>query len=105
MNLPGIIIVGTNPPRPHFLSDHLRVEVWSGPGGSKVPVIRLRNEQCGSIAVLNHEELTNVRNQIEKVLAILESGAAVEAKGALDGIVASFKAKPKKEDGSDDSAS
>lgn len=91
----GLIIVGTKPPRPHLVADQLRVEIWSGPDGAKIPVMRMRNEQCGTIAVLTHEELTNHRNAVDVILQTLESGAAVAAKGLLDGILAKSKTQPK----------
>lgn len=98
--LSGIVIVGTKPPRPHFVADQFRVEIWSGPNDAKLPVLRMRNEQCGTIAVLSHDELTNIRNQIDEVLTSLESGAATEAKGFLDGIIAKAK-NSKPEEGTD----
>lgn len=98
----GMIIVGTKPPRPHFVADQLRVEIWSGPNGDKVPVMRMRNEQCGTIAVLTHEELVNHRNAVDSILQTLESGAAVAAKGLLDGIIAKAKNQPKPEEGTSD---
>lgn len=93
---PSMLIVGSKPARPHFVSDQLRVEVWGGPNGEKLPVMRLRNEQCGSIAIMSHDELVAHRDACNAILDSLESGAAAQAKGFLDEIVAKAKSQPKK---------
>lgn len=84
-----VVFVGTKPTRPHFVCDNLRFEHWSGPNGP-VPVLRMRNDEFGCMTMLSHENLSKLHEQIGKALEQMENGAAVEAKGALDGILKSF---------------
>jgi hypothetical protein len=92
-----VVFVGTKPTRPHFLCDEVRFEHWSGPNGP-TPVLRMRNDQFGCMTTFSHESLSALHAAVGEALEKMESGAAVEAKGALDGIVEAFKKQPKEGD-------
>lgn len=96
-----VVFVGTKPTRPHFLCDEVRFEHWGRPDGSTVPVLRMRNEQFGCMSTFSHESLSALHAAIGDALAKMEAGAAVQAKGVLDDIIAKAKNNPKPEEGTD----
>lgn len=96
-----VVFVGSKPARPHFICNEVRFEHWTGPNGA-TPVLRMRNDQFGCVSTFSHESLSFLHASIGKALEQMETAAAVVAKGALDGIVESFKNQPKPEEGQSD---
>lgn len=96
-----VAFVGTKPTRPHFVCDEVRFEHWAGPNGVAVPVLRIRNEQFGVLTSFSHESLSSLHAAIGAALEQMESGAAVEAKGALDSVMKTFDPTKFKPEGGD----